>query len=175
MKRAYASRGRGFTIVELLIVIVVIAILAALTYVGYSGFNAKARDSRRVDDVQAITKALELYYVDNGKYPTGAGSSSINSSWSTSNEEASWDHLMDQLAPYIDSLPVDPVNVGTDSRYSYFSNTSNLVPGYCGVNGRGQMYVLGYALESGKISRVTVGDCSTDPVATARSYYRVAK
>ena len=61
----------GFTIVELLIVIVVIAILAAISIVAYNGIQARARDNIRYQDVKAITKALELYKVDNGNYPIG--------------------------------------------------------------------------------------------------------
>lgn len=56
---------KGFTIVELLIVIVVIAILAALTIVAYNGIQQRARDSVRKSDLAAIAKALKLYAVDN--------------------------------------------------------------------------------------------------------------
>ncbi len=59
----------GFTIVELLIVIVVIGILAAFSLVAYNGIQAKANDSRRLNDVSLMNKALRLYKVDNGAYP----------------------------------------------------------------------------------------------------------
>jgi len=51
---------RGFTIVELLIVIVVIAILASISVVAYNGIQTRARDSQRSSDISAIKKALEL-------------------------------------------------------------------------------------------------------------------
>jgi type II secretion system protein G len=60
----------GFTIVELLVVIVVIAILAVITIVAYTGIQARANDSRRLNDLEAIQKALALYKADNGSYPT---------------------------------------------------------------------------------------------------------
>ena len=68
------SQQRGFTIVELLIVIVVIAILAAITVVAYNGIQARSKDSRVQTDIQAVAKRIELYAVDNnGSYPsTGA-------------------------------------------------------------------------------------------------------
>lgn len=61
--------NKGFTIVELLIVIVVIAILAAISIVAYNGIQSRARDNTRLSDIKAIQKALELYKVDNGTYP----------------------------------------------------------------------------------------------------------
>jgi prepilin-type N-terminal cleavage/methylation domain-containing protein len=62
--------NRGFTIVELLIVIVVIGILAALVVVTYSGIQEKARDTERKTDVGALYSKLEEYQAENAKYPT---------------------------------------------------------------------------------------------------------
>ena len=52
--------SRGFTIVELLIVIVVIAILAAITIVAYNGVQERARASAITSGINAISKALRL-------------------------------------------------------------------------------------------------------------------
>ncbi len=62
--------NRGFTIVELLIVIVVIGILAALVIVTYNGIQQKARDTERKTDINAIASHLEAYNAQNGRYPT---------------------------------------------------------------------------------------------------------
>ena len=48
------QKSKGFTIVELLIVIVVIAILATLVIVTFTGIQQKARDSKRETDVDAL-------------------------------------------------------------------------------------------------------------------------
>ena len=53
-------RSRGFTIVELLIVIVVIAILAAITIVAYTGIQERARVSGFTDAVRKVEKAFQL-------------------------------------------------------------------------------------------------------------------
>lgn len=60
---------KGFTIVELLIVIVVIGILAALVITTYSGIQQRARDTERQTDLKALQGHLETYYTDNGSYP----------------------------------------------------------------------------------------------------------
>ncbi len=52
------AQQRGFTIVELLIVVVVIAILAAITIVAYNGIQNRARDSIIRNDLALLTKAI---------------------------------------------------------------------------------------------------------------------
>ena len=64
---------RGFTIVELLIVIVVIGILAAITIVAYNGIQNRAHDTAVQNDLSNISKKMELYKIDspNGWYAFG--------------------------------------------------------------------------------------------------------
>ena len=63
-------RQKGFTIVELLIVIVVIGILAAITIVAYNGIQDRAKFSKIQTDLKSVQKLIELYKADNGSYPT---------------------------------------------------------------------------------------------------------
>lgn len=174
------KRVSGFTIVELLIVIVVIAILATISVVAYNGVQARARDAQRQQDVKTIVKALEMYYIDNGKYPPGACTANCakNAFWSTTND-GSWDNLAVALVPkYISSLPSDPKpSPGADPTatgaygYGYYANTGT----YCGTN-LYQMYILVYALESSTQQQVGKGACTSNPVSysNGHSYYRVA-
>jgi prepilin-type N-terminal cleavage/methylation domain-containing protein len=67
---SFKKNNRGFTIVELLIVIVVIGILAALVIVTYNGIQQKARDTERKTDIKALQGHMEAYWADNAKYPT---------------------------------------------------------------------------------------------------------
>lgn len=67
---SFKKDNRGFTIVELLIVIVVIGILAALVVVTYNGIQQKARDTERKTDINALHGQLEAYQAQNGRYPT---------------------------------------------------------------------------------------------------------
>jgi len=60
---------RGFTIVELLIVIVVIAILAAIVIVAYNGVTNKANQAAAKGNAEAVQKVVEAYNADKGSYP----------------------------------------------------------------------------------------------------------
>lgn len=55
---AHTLKQKGFTIVELLIVIVVIAILAAITVVSYNGIQARAQQSKVASDISTLNKAI---------------------------------------------------------------------------------------------------------------------
>ena len=67
MIRVRASRG--FTLVELLIVIVVIAILAAITIVAYGGVTSRAQAATLQSDLSQAKTFLEGYLAQNGTYP----------------------------------------------------------------------------------------------------------
>ena len=60
---------KGFSLVELLVVITIMAILSVVAYVAVGGQTVKAKNSRRMQDLTAIQSALEIFYADNGKYP----------------------------------------------------------------------------------------------------------
>lgn len=64
---------KGFTIVELLIVIVVIGILAAIVIVAFNGVQQRARNTQALTDAQSIVKKAEGVNADSGSYPTTPG------------------------------------------------------------------------------------------------------
>lgn len=80
LKSWISGSGRGFTIVELLVVIVVIAILASISIVSYNGITNRAHEVAVKSDLrQAMTK-LSIYRMDNGEFPANfTGSSAITS------------------------------------------------------------------------------------------------
>lgn len=61
---------KGFTIVELLIVIVVIGILATLVIITFTGIQQKARNTKRQTDINAINSHMEAFFAQNAYYPT---------------------------------------------------------------------------------------------------------
>ena len=72
-------RQRGFTLVELIIVIAVISALTAIAVVAYTNVQKQARDNERSVDVAAIMDALERYYDRNGEYPANDQMNTLNS------------------------------------------------------------------------------------------------
>lgn len=61
---------RGFTIVELLIVVVVIGILAAISVVSYTGITQQANTAKALSNASSVKRVAEVYFAKNGTYPT---------------------------------------------------------------------------------------------------------
>lgn len=72
------QKNRGFTIVELLIVVVVIAILAAITIVSYNGITKRATETTLQSELKSAATQLSFKQVDSGSYPLPPLPSDIN-------------------------------------------------------------------------------------------------
>lgn len=109
---SYNSSGKGFTLVEVIIVIAVLGILASslIVLIDPISQTQKSRDSKRKADLKQIQSALELYRADNGAYPPN-GSVRSGQSFSENGTE------------YLKVVPVDPKNT-TPYIYTY-NNTGN--------------------------------------------------
>lgn len=70
MKKIYIKKQRAFTLVELLVVIAIIGILATLSLVSFNVIRSKSRDAKRIADISQMQKALEIFFSDQGRYPT---------------------------------------------------------------------------------------------------------
>ena len=103
----------GFTLIELLVVIAIIGLLASIVLASLNTARAKARDTRRIEDIAQVKTSLELYFNDNGNYPSITGSNCLTNGWS---------QLKSALVPkYIASLPSDPLS----GSYQYCSNMAS--------------------------------------------------
>lgn len=71
------SIQRGFTLIEILVVVAIIGILAGIIVANLDTVR-RSRDSQRISDLLKIQTALEQYKADNGSYPPNEWSSSVN-------------------------------------------------------------------------------------------------
>lgn len=120
------SRKKGFTIVELLLVVALIGIIVSIVIVAYTGITASARDTARIAKLNDLNIAIKDYYKANGQYPPIAHGRGDESSCGSLTEN--WGHcdrlktLTDALAPYADFSPED-FSSATNGNY-YFSYDS---------------------------------------------------
>lgn len=70
MMRSIFFHERGFTLIELMVVIVILGILAGLIVPRIMGRPEEARRMKARIQMESIETALKLYKLDNGKYPT---------------------------------------------------------------------------------------------------------
>lgn len=141
MKKGFTTKGfapRGFTIIELVVVIAIIGILSGIVVINVNNYIAKARDTARISNVQAIGKALQMYYADHGRFPTAA--CFFNTSPATGNcglgtddcgaiTPQSYPELYTELAPYI-KIPNDPKYDNSKSSWENIANGAVYL--YCG-------------------------------------------
>lgn len=69
MKHRQGLYHRGFTLIEIIVVVVVIGILAAISFVVYTGVQDRAKNTQLLSVFDAYDKALKIYYSNTGTYP----------------------------------------------------------------------------------------------------------
>lgn len=102
MLKRYVSRG--FTLIEVMIVVVIIAILAAIVVPRILKRPEQARMVAAKQDILSIQSALDLYKLDNGFYPsTSQGLQALVTKPTGSPVPQNW-----AAGGYLHKLPIDP-------------------------------------------------------------------
>jgi len=125
---------RGFTLIELIVVIAIIGFLASIVFAALTDARLDARDKGRIDELKQLEKALNLYANDHNYFPReseGAnGNTATNATFRT------------MLEPYLQGIPVDPSG-GTDTYFYYYDGAHT-----CGS----KMYAVVFARQMDKPS-----------------------
>jgi len=136
------KKEKGFTLLELLVVIGIIGLLASVIVVNLTGARRRARDTKRIADIRSMQTAAEDYYGKNGKYPTTIGD------MVTGTQIPMWP--LDPLAP---SGTTCTGNSNLCYYYAYYTPTGALGP---------QSYHIGTSLEeNGSIVLNQDRDCNS--------------
>lgn len=94
--------ARGFTLIEVMVVIVILGVLAALVVPRIMSRPDEARVVAAKQDIATLMQALKLYKLDNRNYPTNAqGLSALI-------ERPTAEPLPPNWKPYLERLPTDP-------------------------------------------------------------------
>ena len=132
----YKEDNRGFTLVELLVVITILGILASIGLATFTSAQARGRDAQRKSDLKQIANSLELYYQDYGKYP-GSLNGQLLGCPSTTSKACVWGtgEFWDNKSIYFRVLPKDPtaktsynyqiVNGSMNQKFQIFAHLEN--------------------------------------------------
>ncbi len=126
--RSKQDPRKGFTLIEILIVVAIIGVLSSVVLVGLRPAQQRGRDTRRIADLKEVQNALELYYQKCGFYPGNADCTGT----AGSNDYASLSAVLTSASIGVKTLPKEP---NTSKTYFYSQQ------------GGGSGYVLGATLE----------------------------
>ena len=125
-----ARLPRGFTLVEIMVVVVILGILAALIVPRVVGRTDDARAVAAKQDIAAVMGALKLYRLDNGRYPSNEqGLPALVTKPQSTPVPTNWKQ-------YLDRIPKDPwgnvylyLNPGVRGEIDVFSLGADAQPG----------------------------------------------
>lgn len=129
------TRARGFTLIEIMVVIVILGILAALVVPKLIGRVDESRVAAAKLDINNLKAALNMYKLDNQRYPTTEqGLQALVTKPTTGPEAKGW-----RQGGYIEKLPNDPwknpyqyLSPGTHGAFDIFSYGADGQPGGTG-------------------------------------------
>lgn len=162
--RIQTSDKKGFTLVELMVAVSIIGILAAVGVVIYSGSTRDAQNTKRVQDLVAISHALELYKSLHGHYPNTPVIGTfqrVDNAIGVSPPASATNALVPQ---FMAQMPCDPVS---GFCYQYISNatgTEYKITTDAGLPASGRINVANLRKQANLIDPASyVGYVVTDP------------
>ena len=126
------KKQSGFTLIEVIVVLVILGILASIVAPNVIGNVDKSRVVKAKQDIRSLESALQMYRVDNFRYPTtDQGLQALVEKPTTGSEAKNW-----QKGGYIPKLPKDPwqndyqyISPGETGDYDLYTLGADGVPG----------------------------------------------
>ncbi len=124
-------KKKGFTLVEILVVVTIISLLASIAAISYSRFIKQSRDSRRKTDIEQIRAAIELYRNFKSAYPSALTFDGTG-------------EVSDAGVVYMSRVPSDPLSASDTNNTYYYASSGTF-----------QDYTICAYLEGGETTSIT--------------------
>jgi len=129
-KHLRSWRKKGFTLIEIMVVLVIMGVLAALIVPNLMGRPDQARATAARQDVGSVMQALKLYRLDNGEYPSAAqGLRALVEKPTSGKVPANWRNYLERLPNDPWGKPYQYLNPGTNGEIDVFSLGADGEPG----------------------------------------------
>lgn len=102
--------SRGFTLVEILIVVIILGILAAIVIPQFTNASSDARNNSVASTLQTMRSQLELFKIQHADTPPGAAALATVLTGKTNPADTTQTAATGTLGPYLQAFPVNPLN-----------------------------------------------------------------
>jgi type II secretion system protein G len=141
-------KDKGFTLVELLVVMAILGVLVTLIAGGFRTAQMRGRDAKKKSDLKEIANSLEIYFNDHSEYPSSSGGQLMGCPATTGSCAWGSGEFTDGETVYFKAMPKDP----SPSMYYYYRAFSN-----------DQKFQIYAHLENPRDKNCLGGDCEAPP------------